>query len=68
MQYLKDGYSEANAAQDATGAGIICVEWAIKMVNGETPDDPFYRDPGIVVTIDNFDEMAPKVWSYSMLK
>lgn len=68
MQYLKDGYSEADAAQDATGAGVTSVEWAIKLANGEKPANPVIRDAGIVVTVDNFKEMAPKVWSYPLLK
>lgn len=68
MQYLKDGYSEVDAAQDATGTGAICVEWAIKLINGETPADPVTRDPGLIVTMDNFADVAPGVWSYSQLK
>ncbi|MCK5735033.1 MAG: hypothetical protein KAH21_01090, partial [Spirochaetaceae bacterium] len=68
MQYLKDGYSEADAAQNATGTGEVCIDWAIKLANGETPDSPMFRDAGIVVTMDNFDEKAPMVWSYPQLK
>ena len=68
MQYLKDGYSEVDAAQNATGTGEVCVEWAIKLVGGETPPNPVTRDPGLIITVDNFAEVAPGVWSYSMLK
>lgn len=68
MQYLKDGYTWANAAQGASFTGEYCVEWAVKMAMGEKPANPVYRDPGIIVTKDNFKEMAPKVWSYGSLK
>lgn len=68
MQYLKDGYTWADAAQGAAFTGEYCIEWAIKLGKGEKPANPVYRDPGIIVTLDNFKEMAPKVWSYGSLK
>lgn len=68
MQYLKDGYSEADAAQGATFTGEYCVEWAVKLAKGEKPANPIYRDPGIIVTIDNFKKVAPSVWSFKSLK
>jgi ABC-type sugar transport system substrate-binding protein len=68
MQYLKDGYSEVDAAQSAAGTGELAVEWAIKLKKGEKPPQPIYRDPGIIVNVDNFKELAPKVWSYGKLK
>lgn len=68
MQYLKDGYSWADAAQSAAFTGEYCVEWAVKLAKGEKPANATYRDPGIIVTLDNFKEKAPKVWSYGGLK
>lgn len=68
MQYLKDGYSEVDAAQSAAGTGEQAVEWAVKLSKGEKPKDAVMRDPGIIVTMDNFAEVGPKVWSYSKLK
>jgi len=68
MQMLKDGYSEADAAQDATGTGVVCVEWAIKLANGESPSEVVFRDAGIVVTVDNWDEKAHLVWGYADVK
>ena len=68
MQYLKDGYSECDAAQSAAGTGEQAVEWAVKLSKGEKPPQPIVRDPGILVTVDNFAEVAPTVWSYPKLK
>ena len=68
MQYLKDGYSEADAAQGATFTGEYCVEWAVKLSKGQKPANPVYRDPGIIVTMDNFKKVAPSVWSFKSLK
>jgi len=68
MQYLKDGYSWADAAQGASFTGEYCIDWAVKLSKGEKPANPTYRDPGIIVTMDNFNEVAPKVWSFSSLK
>lgn len=68
MQYLKDGYSEADAAQDPIFEGITCVEWAVKLAEGKTPPTPIIYDEGIIVTVDNFDEVGPTVWSWDMLK
>lgn len=68
MQYLKDGYNWADAAQDATAEGKMCVEWAFKLINGETPPQNLIYDEGQIVTVDNFAEIAPTVWSYGLLK
>ena len=34
MQYLKDGYSEVDAAQSAAGTGEQAIEWAVKLHQG----------------------------------
>lgn len=68
MQYLKDGYNWADAAQDAIAEGMMCVDWAFKLIDGETPPQNLIYDPGQIVTLKNFDEMAPSVWSYDLLK
>lgn len=68
MQYLKDGYSWGDAAQDAVLQGKLCIEWAVKLVNGEKPPQNIIYDEGQIITVENFKEVAPQVWSYSMLK
>lgn len=68
MQYLKDGYSEADSAQNAVLEGQLCIQWVEKLLNGETPSENIIYDPGQLVTYQDFAEKAPDVWSYSMLK
>jgi len=68
MQYLKDGYNWGDAAQDAFVEAQLAVEWAFRLIAGETPPSNIIYDEGQIVTIDNFDEIAPTVWSYSLLK
>lgn len=68
MQYLKDGYNWGDAAQDAFVEAELAVEWAFRLIAGEKPPQNIIYDQGQIVTIDNFDEMAPQVWSYSLLK
>ena len=68
MQYLKDGYSWANAAQDALLEAKLAVQWALKINEGETPPQNMIYDDGQIVTVENFEDVAPQVWSYSLLK
>jgi ABC-type sugar transport system substrate-binding protein len=68
MQHLKDGYNWANAAQDAHLEARLAVEWALKIIEGETPPQNTIFDDGQIVTVENFEEVAPQVWSYSLLK
>lgn len=68
MQYLKDGYNWADAAQDAYLEASLAVEWAFKLIEGEKPFNNIIYDEGQIVTVDNFEEIAPEVWSYSLLK
>ncbi len=68
MQYLKDGYNWADAAQDAYLEASLAVDWAFKLIEGETPPSNIVYDEGQIVTVDNFEEVAPEVWSYSLLK
>ena len=68
MQYLKDGYNWADAAQDAYLEARLAVEWALKLIEGERPPQNIIYDEGQIVTHENFDEIAPEVWSYSLLK
>jgi ABC-type sugar transport system substrate-binding protein len=68
MQYLKDGYSWGNAAQDALFEARLAVEWAMKLIKGEKPPQNIIYDEGQIVTPENFPQEGPKVWSYSLLK
>jgi ABC-type sugar transport system substrate-binding protein len=68
MQYLKDGYSWADAAQDAHLEAKLAVEWAFNLIDGKKPPQNVIYDEGQIVTRDNFKEAAPAVWSYPMLK
>lgn len=68
MQYLKDGYNWADAAQDAYLEARLAVDWAFRLIEGEKPPQNIIYDEGQIVTVDNFEEMAPEVWSYSLLK
>lgn len=68
MQYLKDGYNWVDAAQSADNTGNLAVEWAVKLSNGEKPDEDVFRDPGVIANIDNCKEVCPSVWGWSMVK
>lgn len=68
MQYLKDGYSWGNAAQDALFEARLAVEWALKLIKGEKPPQNIIYDEGQIVTPENFPQEGPKVWSYPLLK
>ena len=68
MQYLKDGYNWGDAAQDAFLEAQLAVEWAFNLIDGETPPQNIIYDEGQIVTPENFEVEAPKVWSYSLLK
>jgi len=68
MQFLKDGYNEADAAQDAKLEAQLAVESALKLAGGEKATKNFTYDEGQIVTIENFKDVAPAVWSYRFLK
>ena len=67
MQYLVDGFSTANAAQDPVFTGRTCVEWAVRMANGEEPPALIIFDPGIIATEDNWEDIGPTIWSWEMV-
>ena len=67
-KYMKEGYNWVDAAQAADQTGYICVEWAVKMIKGEKPSESVMRDPGIILTIDNMNEVGPKVWGWNAAK
>ena len=68
MQYLKDGYNWADAAQDAFLEARLAVEWALKLIQDEAPPENIIFDEGQIVTSENFSEVAPAVWSYPLLR
>lgn len=68
MQAMKDGYSTSDAAQAAVGTGEQCIQWAIKLANGEKPSDPVIKDPGVIATVDNLDEVKDQVWGWALTK
>ncbi|MCL2684714.1 MAG: sugar ABC transporter substrate-binding protein [Synergistaceae bacterium] len=63
-KYLIEGYNWVNAAQAADETGRLCVEWAVKLSQGEKPAEKIMRDPGVILTIDNQKEVGPSVWGY----
>ena len=66
MQMIYDGYSYADAAQAATGTGIACVDLCTYFLEGGAAlEDPNQRDAGVLVNIDNYDDVKTDVWSYS---
>ncbi|OUQ20289.1 sugar ABC transporter substrate-binding protein [Lachnoclostridium sp. An138] len=68
LQAIKDGYVEADAVIDAQVCGQWGVEYAYKILNGEEQEDGATIDlPGFIVTYQNFEEMAPKAYSYGDL-
>jgi ABC-type sugar transport system substrate-binding protein len=64
MAALKNGFSEANAAQAADGTGYLVVEWAVRLANGEKPPQVDMLDPGIIATIDNCSTVCPTIWGW----
>jgi ABC-type sugar transport system substrate-binding protein len=68
MQMLKDGYSEVDAAQAADTTGIMAVQWAIKLINGEKPKQIDILDPGIIATVDNCPTECSKIWGWAGTK
>lgn len=68
MQYLKDGYSWGNAVQDPHLEAKLAVEWALNLIAGKQPPQRVIYEEGQIVTTDNFTEVAPKVWSYPLLR
>lgn len=68
MQYLQDGYSWGDAAQDANLEAKLAVEWAFRLIAGEKTSQNIIYDEGQIVTPENFKELAPLVWSYPLLK
>ena len=68
MQYLKDGYNWGDAAQDPLFEAQLAVEWAFKLIDGEKPPQNIIYDEGQIISVDNFEEVGPTVWSYPSLK
>lgn len=64
MKMLKEGYSEADAAQAADKAGEQSVQWAVKLVKGEKPAQVDMLDAGILATVDNCATVCPTVWGW----
>lgn len=61
---IKDGYVDACGVQDCTGNGALCAEAADKILKGEDPGEPM-KNPGFVLTAENYDEMAPKAFGWN---
>ncbi len=68
MQMMKDGYNWANAAQGAVEQGEMCVEIAVKLLNGEEVTEADMIDPGIICNLENFDEVKESVWGWAGVK
>ena len=68
MSALKNGYSEVDAAQAADGTGFLCVDWAVKLANGEKPAQVNLLDPGKIATLDNKADVWPTIWGWAGAK
>jgi len=73
MQMLYDGYNYTDAAQAAAGTGVKCVDLCKYFIEGgaalgTTVDEVSQWDPGIIVTIDNYDQVKKDVWGYVGVK
>ena len=68
MQMMKDGYNWANGAQGAIEEGYLCVEIAVKFLNGEEVTEADMIDPGIVCNLENFEEVRESVWGWAGVK
>lgn len=68
MQMMKDGYNWANGAQGAIEEGHLCVEIAVKYLNGEEVTEAEMIDPGVVCNLENFEEVRETVWGWAGVK
>ena len=68
MQYLERRIQLDRRPQAADTTGILAVDWAVKMSNGEKPEKPVILDPGILANIDNCKEVCPTVWGWAKVK
>jgi len=68
MQMMKDGYNWANAAQGAVEEGYMCIENAVKYLNGEEVAESEMIDPGIICNLENFDDVKESVWGWAGVK
>lgn len=66
MQMMYDGYCYVDAAQAAVGTGIKAVDWATYFIEGGEPlDEVTELDPGVICTIENFEEVRELVWGWA---
>ena len=68
MQMMKDGYNWANGAQGAVEEGHMCIEIAVKYLNGEEVEQSEMIDPGVVCNLENFEETRDLVWGWAGVK
>lgn len=68
MQMMKDGYNWADAAQGASYEGELCVETAVKLIDGEELEEVNVIDPGIICNLENFEEIKEDIWSWGDVK
>ena len=64
MKYMREGYDWVDAAQAADKTGELCIQWAVKLANGQKPPNPVLRDPGVIVTVDNLKTVGPTIWGW----
>jgi len=68
MQYMKDGYDWVDAAQAADKTGVLCIDWAVKLAQGQKPPQAIIADPGVIVTVDNLKKVGPTIWGWAGVK
>ena len=61
---IKDGYIDACGVQDCSGNGALCAEAADKILKGQDPG-AVVKNPGFVLTAENYDQMAQKAFGYN---
>lgn len=64
MEAIREGYVDICLVQDADMSGRVCIQNAIKLAKGEKLDSDNLRDPGILVTAENYDSLKSKLWGH----
>lgn len=64
LTYLQEGYSDAIYVIPADLCGGAVFDAAMKLVNSETLESDEYDLPTFECTLENFDSLKDKIWTY----